>query len=110
MLTQAGVTLSIQWGLPVLLLIAGASAWLSLTHRSGRQFFAERVFHLLVPFIVCVLTVIPITLYLAALTGSDSHVPFLQFYADYFRATASYSVGILLINSYPSGTISGSSL
>jgi hypothetical protein len=85
MLTQAGVTLSIQWGLPVLLLIAGVSAWLSLTHRSGRQFFAERVFHLLVPFIVCVLTVIPITLYLAALTGSDSHVPFLQFYADYFR-------------------------
>ena len=85
MLTQAGVTLSIQWGLPVLLLVAGASAWLSLAHRSGRQFFAERVRHLLVPFIACVLTVIPITLYLASLSSSDSHVPFLPFYADYFR-------------------------
>jgi len=34
MLTQAGVTLSIQWGLPVLLLIAGASAWFSWRYHS----------------------------------------------------------------------------
>lgn len=84
-LTQMGVTLSIQWGLPLLLLIAGASAWLSLARRSVRQFVAERVLHLLVPFIGCVLTVIPITLYLASLISSDSHLAFFRFYADYFH-------------------------
>ena len=84
-LIQVGLTFAIQWGLPALFLIAGASAWLSLTHRTGRQFLVERVVHLLVPFTVCVLTVIPITLYLAALINSETPLLFVQFYADYFH-------------------------
>lgn len=84
-LIQLGLVFAIQWGLPALFLIAGASAWLSLTHRTGRQFLVERVVHLLVPFTVCVLTVIPITLYLAALINAETPLPFVQFYADYFH-------------------------
>ncbi len=85
-LTQVGSTFAIQWGLPLLFLIAGASAWLSLAHRSGRQFIKERVLHLLVPFLGCVLTVIPIALYVVSLIGPGPHVPFFQTYADYFRS------------------------
>lgn len=85
-LTQVGSTFAIQWGLPVLFLIAGASAWLSLAHRSGRQFVKERILHLLVPFLGCVLTVIPIALYVASLINPGPHTPFFQSYADYFRS------------------------
>ena len=85
-LTQVGSAFAIHWGLPLLFLIAGASAWLSLARRTGQQFIKERVLHLLVPFLGCVLTVIPITMYVASLINSDSHIPFLQFYADYFQS------------------------
>lgn len=86
--TEVGSTFAIQWGLPLLFLIAGASAWLSLAHRTGEQFIKERVLHLLVPFIGCVLTIIPVSMYFASLIGSGPHIPFLQFYADYFQGYA----------------------
>jgi hypothetical protein len=41
--SQMGFAFAIQCGLPVLFLIANASAWLSLAHRNGRQFIKERV-------------------------------------------------------------------
>lgn len=85
-LTQVGSTFAIQWGLPLLFLIAGASAWLSLAHRTGLQFIQERVLHLLVPFIGCVLTVIPISMYFASLISAGPHVSFFQFYVDYFQS------------------------
>ena len=92
-MTQVANTFAVQWGLPLLFLIAGASAWLSLAHRTGQQFAKERVLHLLVPCIGCVLTVIPITLYFASLIGSGPHVPLLQFYADYFQGYARFFQG-----------------
>ena len=94
-LTGLGSTFALQWGLPVLFLIAGASAWLSLAHRSGQQFFKERVLHLLVPFIGCVLTVIPVSIYMASLisSGPHPHIPFLQFSADYFQSYAQFFQG-----------------
>ena len=85
-LTQVGSTFAIQWGLPLLFLIAGASAWLSLAHRSGRQFIEERISHLLVPFLACVLTVIPIALYVASLISPGPHIPFFQTYVNYFQS------------------------
>lgn len=92
-LTQVGYTFAVQWGLPLLFLIAGASAWLSLAHRTLRQFIKERVLHVLVPFIACALTVIPISIYLASLISSRSRVPFIQFYADYFQGYAEFFHG-----------------
>lgn len=91
--TQVGSTFAIQWGLPLLFLIAGASAWLSLAHRTGQQFIKERVLHLLVPFIGCVLTIIPITMYFESLIRSGSHISFFQFYADYFHGYAQFFQG-----------------
>lgn len=85
-LTQIGSAFAIQWGLPLLFLIAGASAWLSLVHRGGRQFIKERVLRLLVPFLGCVLTVIPVALYMASLISPGHHTPFVQSYLDYFRS------------------------
>ncbi len=90
---QVGSTFAIQWGLPLLFLIAGASAWLSLAHRSGRQFVKERILHLLVPFIGCVLTVIPISMYFALLIRPGPHIPFPQFYADYFQSYTQFFRG-----------------
>jgi hypothetical protein len=90
---QVGSTFAIQWGLPLLFLIAGASAWLSLAHRTGRQFVKERVLHLLVPFIGCVLTIIPISMYFASLIPAGPHSPFLQFYADYFQRYTQFFQG-----------------
>ena len=92
-LAQLGFAFAIQWGLPLLFLIAGASAWLSLSHRTGKQFVKERVLHLLVPCIGCVLTVIPVTLYFALLISSGPHVPFLQFYVDYFNGYVRFFQG-----------------
>jgi acyltransferase-like protein len=92
-LTQIGFTFAMQWGLPLLFLIAGASAWLSLAHRTWQQFLKERVLHLLVPFLGCALTVIPLTLYFASLISTGPHVPLFQFYADYFQRYAQFFQG-----------------
>ncbi len=90
---QVGSTFAIQWGLPLLFLIAGASAWLSLAYRTGGQFVKERVLHLLVPFMGCVLTVIPISMYFASLIRPGPHSTFLQFYADYFQSYTQFFQG-----------------
>lgn len=92
-LTQIGFDFAMQWGLPLLFLIAGASAWLSLAHRTGRQFIKERTLHLLVPFIGCALTVIPMTIYFASLISSGRHILFFQFYADYFQGYTQFFRG-----------------
>jgi len=88
----------VLWGVPLLFLIAGASAWLSLAHRTGRQFVKERTLHLLVPFLSCVFTVIPITDYLATLLGSGTHIPFWPFYVDYFQGYAQFFQGNPLVH------------
>ena len=40
------------WGLAFFFLISGASAWLALRWRTGREFVRERLLRLLVPFVI----------------------------------------------------------
>lgn len=82
---QIGSRFAIQWGLPALFLVAGASAWFSLADRSPRQFIRERVAHLLVPFIACAITIIPLSNYFASRTNSSSHISFAGYYGNYVQ-------------------------
>lgn len=84
-LTQMGSAFAIQWGLPSLFLVAGASAWLSLASRTPQQFIRERVLHLLVPFIGCMLTIIPLTGYITSLTTSGPRLSLWRFYGEYLQ-------------------------
>jgi hypothetical protein len=77
----------------LLFLIAGASAWLSLAHRTGRLFLKERASHLLVPFLVGVFLLIPLTNYVASLIGSDTPIPFWPFYIEYFQSYTQFFQG-----------------
>jgi glucans biosynthesis protein C len=91
--TQLVPTFANQCGLPLLFLIAGASAWLSLMHRTERQFITERVLHLLVPFVCFVLTTLPLTNYFATLIGPGPHLSFAQYYVHFFRGYSQFFHG-----------------
>lgn len=80
------------WHVALFFLLAGASAYLALRLRSGRQFTSERVRRLFIPFVVGVLLVVPPQVYLerisTALTRQspiDFHGSFLQFYPHFFE-------------------------
>jgi hypothetical protein len=88
--TQVVPTFAVQCGLPLLFLVAGASAWLSLIHQTEQQFIRERVQRLLVPFLCCLLTIIPLTDYFAALISPSTHLSFSQYYVDYFRSYSQF--------------------
>lgn len=51
-----------RWHMPLLFFLAGASTYLSLGKRTGRQYAIERVQRLLVPLVFGIATVCPIPL------------------------------------------------
>ena len=56
------------WGLPLFFLIAGAGSQFALRRRSGRQYAGERVYRLLIPFIVGSILLTPFQEYLEVLS------------------------------------------
>jgi peptidoglycan/LPS O-acetylase OafA/YrhL len=50
------------WGMPLFFLLSGAGSWFALRRRTGRQYIAERVRRLLIPFVVGSLILSPIQL------------------------------------------------
>ncbi|MEU4392169.1 acyltransferase [Kribbella sp. NPDC023855] len=52
------------WGLAFFFMISGASAWLALRWRTGREFVRERLLRLLVPFVVAYVLLSPPQYYL----------------------------------------------
>lgn len=74
-------------GMPLLFLVAGASAYLSLGKTTAGQYMKERVLRLLVPFAAGLLTHIPILVYLERVNHgefSGSLIDFLPHYFDGF--------------------------
>src|SRR5215470_10688817 len=52
-------TVGAEWGMALVFLLAGASAWFALLSRSSRQFISERFKRLLIPFIVAFIVLSP---------------------------------------------------
>ncbi|HEX9069365.1 MAG TPA: acyltransferase family protein [Ktedonobacterales bacterium] len=87
-----------SWGMPLLFLVAGASAYFALSHRTPRHYLGERSKRLLIPFAFATLTIIPLQVYaiVAGAPGiiSNFHLPihdpnftssYLAFYVEYLR-------------------------
>ena len=74
------------WGIPLLFLVGGASAWFALGSRTPRRYLKERTTRLLIPFLFGVLTVVPIQVYFGRLGEPSFHASFWQFYPEYFLA------------------------
>jgi glucans biosynthesis protein C len=84
-LSYSVITFLNQWQIPLLFLLAGASTWFALNVRSGRQYAAERLKRLFIPFLFGVLVIVPPQAYLARLQNHSYTSTYLQFLPDYFR-------------------------
>lgn len=86
------------WGMPLLFLVAGASAYFALNRRTGGQYVKERAQRLLVPFIFATLLIIPLQVYAIVVSdptlvrafGLPIHDPafassYWAFYVEYLR-------------------------
>lgn len=71
-------------GMPLLFLVAGASAYLSLGKTAAGQYMKERVLRLLVPFAAGLLTHIPILVYLERVNHGEFTGSFIDFLPHYF--------------------------
>lgn len=74
------------WGIPLLFLVAGASAWFALGTRSPCAFVVERLKRLLVPFLFGVLAIVPIQVYFGRLTNPGFRQSYLEFYPRFLAA------------------------
>lgn len=83
------------WGLPLFFLIAGAGSKFALRKRTGRQYINERVWRLLIPFIVGSILLTPFQKYLEVLnkgTYEGSFVGFLpELVAELFTGYSLFS-------------------
>jgi len=64
------VIFSAHFHMPLFFLLAGASTWLAMGFRSGRQYAIERIRRLAVPFLFGLLTIVPAVYYLETISGS----------------------------------------
>jgi glucan biosynthesis protein C len=74
-----------MWQMQLLFLIAGASTWYALGHRSGGQYVTERLKRLMVPFIFGTLVVVPPQMYIALLARGVAPESYLTFYQAFFQ-------------------------
>lgn len=77
------------WGMPLLFLVAGAATWYALSVRSPRRYLGERFGRLAIPFVVGVLTVVPVQLYFYDRSATPGyHQSYPQFYMGYLSGWA----------------------
>jgi peptidoglycan/LPS O-acetylase OafA/YrhL len=79
------------WGMPLFYFVAGAASKFALRRRSNRQYIKERVFRLLVPFIIGSILMSPIQAYFEALHKGWYQGPFLSYIPEWLTKTASAS-------------------
>jgi len=71
------------WGMPLLFVISGASAWLAMRRRSSLSYLKERVLRLIIPLVFGLIIVVPPQAYLAWL-GQGNTGSFWEFYRGYW--------------------------
>lgn len=72
------------WIMPLLMLLAGASAFYALRRRPAKRFVRERILRLLVPLVVGVLVLVPPQVYLERRLEGEVHGSFFAFYPHFF--------------------------
>jgi len=82
-------TFGAEWGMSLVFLLAGASAWFALQSRSSRQFINERFKRLLIPFIVAFIVLSPFQAYIMSyfIASGYSHYQgdLFQFFTYFFE-------------------------
>jgi glucans biosynthesis protein C len=69
----------LQWSMPLLFLLAGATSWFSLRRRSASAYLRERVQRLLIPLLFGTLVLVPWNGYMSALNHGTFSGPYWQF-------------------------------
>ena len=71
--------------MPLLFLVSGVGTWFALGHRTGREYAAERVRRLFVPFIFGTLVIVPPQVYCILRGNPNIHTSYLEFYPQFFK-------------------------
>jgi glucan biosynthesis protein C len=74
------------WGIPLLFVVSGASAWFALATRTRRQYLAERFKRLVIPFVFGVLLIVPVQVYYGRRSDPGFHQSYLEFYPRFLAA------------------------
>jgi glucan biosynthesis protein C len=84
------------WHMSLFFLLAGASTFFALGHRSGGQYIRERFKRLLIPFIFGLFVLIAPQSYLGLLSHSDYTGSYFEWYPDFFQLQAADEDGYFL--------------
>lgn len=82
---MALVGFAAQWGMPLMFLIAGVSAWHALAKRTAGEFALERFWRLIVPLIFGIFVIVPPQNYYYFRTYPNYHEPFWSYYPRFFQ-------------------------
>jgi surface polysaccharide O-acyltransferase-like enzyme len=74
-----------SWGMPLILLISGASAFMALEKARPGRFILGLILRLLVPLLVGMFTHVPLHIYLERLSRGEFSGSFFAFYPHYFE-------------------------
>jgi len=72
------------WIMPLVMLLAGVSAWYSLQHRTNGEYVRERVVRVLIPLVVGTLVLVPPQVYLERRLHGDFAGSFIAFLPRFF--------------------------
>lgn len=78
------ITLVSPWYMPLLFILAGISARYSLSRRTVKEFIKERFFKLFIPFIVGIVTIVPVMTYYADVYHNNYSGNFFLHYTIFF--------------------------
>ena len=73
------------WVMPIIMLLAGVSAWYSLQRRGNGEYVRERVVRVLFPLVVGTLTLVPPQVYLERRLRGQFQGSFIEFYPHFFQ-------------------------
>ena len=76
------------WGMPLLFVVSGMSAWHAMRTRSPAAFARERLARLLVPFAFGLVVLVPPMFYIARLGQPAFHQPYWQFWLSFVNVPA----------------------
>jgi glucan biosynthesis protein C len=77
------ISLIAPWGMPLIFLVGGASAYFALQSRSPRAYITERLSRLLIPFLFGMLVIVPIQVYIGQIQRLGAPPPFVPFYVQH---------------------------
>lgn len=84
------------WGMPLIFLISGITAWYSLRKRTTGEFIRNRIRRLLIPFVTGLLLVVPPQVYYELKADPAYHESYLHFYPRFFDVQFSLEFPLFL--------------